>query len=83
MKILKANRIAPDGSPRSVASHLGLYCLHMSRLNELKDNLIKNLNPSFFSNHHILLSNLVILVILEYHAFIPLVFTHTKLTHFK
>ena len=25
MKILSANRIAPDGTPRSAASHLGLY----------------------------------------------------------
>ena len=24
-----ANRIAPDGAPRSAASHLGLYCLSM------------------------------------------------------
>ena len=35
------NRIAPDGTPRSAASHLGLYCLPMSTkgtqgLNELR-----------------------------------------------
>ena len=30
MKFFKANRIALDGMPRSVASHLGLYCLPMS-----------------------------------------------------
>ena len=30
MKVLCANRIAPDGTPRSAASHLGLYCLPMS-----------------------------------------------------
>ena len=30
MKILEANRIAPDGTPRSAASHLGLFCLPMS-----------------------------------------------------
>ena len=30
MKFLQANRIAPDGTPRSAASHLGLCCLHMS-----------------------------------------------------
>ena len=30
MKILLANRIAPDGTPRSAASHLGLFCLPMS-----------------------------------------------------
>ena len=27
---LQANRIAPDGTPRSAASHLGLCCLPMS-----------------------------------------------------
>ena len=30
MKILLANRIAPDGMPSSAASHLGLFCLPMS-----------------------------------------------------
>ena len=31
MKILLANRIAPDGTPHSAASsHLGLFCLPMS-----------------------------------------------------
>ena len=30
MKFLCANRIAPDGTSRSAASHLGLYCLSMS-----------------------------------------------------
>ena len=30
MKFLSANRIAPDGKPRSAASHLGLFCLPMS-----------------------------------------------------
>ena len=30
MKIIKANRIAPDGTPRFAASHLGLFCLPMS-----------------------------------------------------
>ena len=29
-KILYANRIAPDGTPRSAASHPGLLCLPMS-----------------------------------------------------
>ena len=29
MKFLQANRKAPDGTPRSAASHLGLFCLHM------------------------------------------------------
>ena len=30
MKFLCANSIAPDGTPRSAASHLGLFCLPMS-----------------------------------------------------
>ena len=30
MKIMSANRIDPDGTPRSAASHLGLFCLPMS-----------------------------------------------------
>ena len=30
MKFLFANRIAPDGAPRSAASHLGLCCLPTS-----------------------------------------------------
>ena len=30
MKIMKANRIAPDGTPRFAPSHLGLFCLPMS-----------------------------------------------------
>ena len=29
-KFLQANRIAPDGTPRSAVSHLGLCCLPMS-----------------------------------------------------
>ena len=30
MKFVSANRIAPDGTPRFAASHLGLFCLSMS-----------------------------------------------------
>ena len=30
MKFLCANRIAPDGTQRSAASHLGLFCLPVS-----------------------------------------------------
>ena len=37
-KFIKANRIAPDGTPRSAASHLGLYCLPVS---DLKDARVK------------------------------------------
>ena len=35
MKFLCANRIAPDGTPRSAASHLGLCCLPTPGLYEL------------------------------------------------
>ena len=31
MKFFCANRIVPDGTPRSAASHLGLFCLPMSQ----------------------------------------------------
>ena len=44
MKILSANRIAPDGTPRSAASHLGLYCLPMSHK---KDARLKRVNEVF------------------------------------
>ena len=30
MKIMSANRIASDVTPQFAASHLGLFCLHMS-----------------------------------------------------
>ena len=30
IKFMKANRIAPDGTPHFCASHLGLFCLPMS-----------------------------------------------------
>ena len=36
MKFLCANRIAPDGTPRSAASHLGLFCLPMSHKKEAR-----------------------------------------------
>ena len=47
MKFLLANRIAPDVTPRSAASHLGLCCLPMShkknaRLYELSIILFSN-----------------------------------------
>ena len=29
-KIMLANRIAPDGTPRFAGSHLGLFCLLLS-----------------------------------------------------
>ena len=36
MKFLEANRIAPDGTPRSAASHLGLFCLPMSHKKDVR-----------------------------------------------
>ena len=30
IKIMSANRIAPDWTPRVAASHLGVFCWHMS-----------------------------------------------------
>ena len=36
MKFLYANRIAPDGTPHSGVSHLGLYCLPMSHIKDAR-----------------------------------------------
>ena len=36
MEIVSANRIAPDGTPRFAASHLGLFCLPMSHKKNAK-----------------------------------------------
>ena len=41
LKFLCANRIAPDGTPRSAASHLGLCCLPSSHK---KDARLKKVN---------------------------------------
>ena len=43
MKVLLANRMAPDGTPRSAASHLGLCCLPMSHK---RDAMLKYVNVS-------------------------------------
>ena len=42
MKFLCANRIAPDGTPRSAASHLGLFCLPMSHKRDDRLKLVKS-----------------------------------------
>ena len=34
MKIMSANRIAPDRTPRFAASHLGLFCLPMPHIKD-------------------------------------------------
>ena len=36
MKFMKANRIAPDGTPRFAASHMGVFCMPMSYKNHAK-----------------------------------------------
>ena len=41
MKFLCANRIAPDGTPRSVASHPGLFCLPMSHKRDARLKRVK------------------------------------------
>ena len=41
MKFLCANRIAPDGTPRSAASHLGLFCLPMSHKKDARLKRVK------------------------------------------
>ena len=55
MKILKANRIAPDGTPQNAASHLGLFCLPLShkkdaRLKHTCDTLERQIVRFPFSN---------------------------------
>ena len=67
MKILLANRIAPDGMPRCAASHLGLYCLPMSQkrapgLSELKFHY-----KSFFSDTRFVRTD-------AYYCFVSLLF---------
>ena len=41
MKFLYANRIAPDGTPRSAASHLGIFYLPMSHKKDTRLTLVK------------------------------------------
>ena len=44
-----ANRIARDGTPRSAAPHLGLYCLHMSHKRDARIIYVKYIIFSNFS----------------------------------
>ena len=41
MKFLCANRIAPDGTPSSAASHVGLFCLPMSHKKDARLKCVK------------------------------------------
>ena len=43
MKLIKANRIAPDGTPRFAALHLGLFCLPMSHKKDARFIWVKKL----------------------------------------
>ena len=52
MEIIKANKIAPDGTLCSVASHLGLYLCPTHGLNELME-LLRDTDyslPPFYEN---------------------------------
>ena len=49
MKFLRANRIAPDGTPRSAASHLGLCCLPMSHKDDSRLISVKGFQRSLES----------------------------------
>ena len=58
MKFLCANRIAPDGTPHSAASHLGLYCLHMPHKKDARLTLVvldRKLDSFKFLLHKLLL----------------------------
>ena len=48
MKIMSANRIAPDGTPRFAASHLGLFCLPMSHKKEIEEARLIWVNPTYW-----------------------------------
>ena len=50
MKLMFANRIAPDGTLRYAASHLGLFCLPMSHKKYAKVN--SNLKYVMFTGMH-------------------------------
>ena len=47
MKISSANRIAPDGTPRFAASHLGLCCLPMSHKKDARLTCLVMRKPFF------------------------------------
>ena len=51
-KILYANRIVPDGTPRSAASHLGLFCLPMSHKRDARLKWVKIPSAFVFLNLH-------------------------------
>ena len=48
MKFMQANRIAPDGTPRFAASHLGLFCLPMSHKKDVRLIWVKDTTTCIF-----------------------------------
>ena len=50
MKIMLANRIAPDGTPRFAASHLRLVCLPMSHKKDARLIWVKKLISNSFES---------------------------------
>ena len=59
MKVMYANRIVPDGTPRFAASYLGLFCLLTCMSNKKDDRLIwVNRVDSPYSNDGIIMKGL-------------------------
>ena len=68
MKILFANRIVPDGTPRSAASHLGQFSLSMSHKKDARRKRVKgqNLSPvGLDSIRSLTLSNYAIVLVIK------------------
>ena len=61
MNVLQANRIAPDGTPRFAASHLGLFCLPMSHKKDERLKRVKYLTEAFLSHNVLHLISLKLL----------------------
>ena len=73
MKILLANRIAPDGAPRSAASHLGLFCLHMSNKRDARLlNELTCVNYAFNQNPPVLFTPFLTIAYFDIHLLIPI-----------
>ena len=88
---MKANRIAPDGTPRFVALHLGLFCLPMSHIKKRTPCLYGLMKPRIAQSGEASLAVLlfdtylihVFVRMIKFPGFIPLVKTisiHQKFT---
>ena len=51
---MKSNRIAPDGTPRFAASHLGLFCLPMYHKKDARLIWVKSYHSIFFAVYLVL-----------------------------